>query len=165
MHRFLNWCLKLEYSPDGRRQKGYTKASALEADWKYFRIYYIRVTQHEMSKEMGEAVRTVCIFFYPPKACSDENVQGMRHLVDKRGLNKQPRASAPVYGPIQRDNPSNPGKAIPPGVSADYSVSIQYYWAIYRQPETGNASSSVQAFTIIAPARSARRTSGADDRT
>ncbi|KAH8431665.1 DUF3435 domain-containing protein [Aspergillus melleus] len=80
MHRFLNWCLKLEYSPDGRRQKGYTKASALEADWKYFRIYYIRVTKHEMSKEMGEAVRT-----------------GMRHLVDKRGLNKQPRASAPVY--------------------------------------------------------------------
>lgn len=60
MHRFLNWCLKLEYSPDGRRQKGYTKASALEADWKYFRIYYQRVTKTEMSKEMGEAVRTVC---------------------------------------------------------------------------------------------------------
>lgn len=64
MHRFLNWCLKLEYSPDGRRQKGYTKASALEADWKYFRIYYQRVTETEMSKEMGEAVRTVR--FFPP---------------------------------------------------------------------------------------------------
>ncbi|KAI1829031.1 hypothetical protein DTO027I6_10258 [Penicillium roqueforti] len=80
MHRFLNWCLKLEYSPDGRRQKGYTKASALEADWKYFRIYYQRVTKTEMSKEMGEAVRT-----------------GMRYLVDKRGLDKQPRANVPVY--------------------------------------------------------------------
>ncbi|KAJ5504597.1 hypothetical protein N7463_007471 [Penicillium fimorum] len=80
MHRFLNWCLKLEYSPNGRRQKGYTKASALEADWKYFRIYYTRVTKNEMSKEMGEAVRT-----------------GMRYLVDKRGLDKQPRANVPVY--------------------------------------------------------------------
>lgn len=80
MHRFLNWCLKLEYSPDGRRQKGYTKASSLEADWKYFRIYYTRVTKHEMSKEMGEAART-----------------GMRCLVDKRGLDKQPRAKVPVY--------------------------------------------------------------------
>ncbi|KAJ5749419.1 hypothetical protein N7533_006447 [Penicillium manginii] len=80
MHRFLNWCLKLEYSPDGRRQKGYTKASSLEADWKYFRIYYTRVVKHEMSKEMGEAVRT-----------------GMRYLVDKRGLDKQPRANVPVY--------------------------------------------------------------------
>ncbi|KAJ6096881.1 hypothetical protein N7486_007627 [Penicillium sp. IBT 16267x] len=73
MHRFLN-------CPDGRRQKGYTKASALEADWKYFRIYYQRVTKTEMSKEMGEAVRT-----------------GMRYLVDKRGLDKQPRANVPVY--------------------------------------------------------------------
>jgi hypothetical protein len=36
MHQFLNWCLKLEYNPDGRRLKGYKKASALEADWKYF---------------------------------------------------------------------------------------------------------------------------------
>ncbi|KAI2825390.1 hypothetical protein CBS147321_1038 [Aspergillus niger] len=80
MHRFLNWCLKLEYSPDGRRQKGYKKASALDADWKYFRIYYTRVTKHEMSKEMGEAVRT-----------------GMRYLIDKRGLDKQPRANVPVY--------------------------------------------------------------------
>jgi hypothetical protein len=66
MHRFLNWCLKLEYSLDGRRQKGYTKASALEADWKYFRIYYQRVTENEMSKEMGEAVRTVR--FLPPQS-------------------------------------------------------------------------------------------------
>lgn len=65
MHRFLNWCLKLEYSPDGRRQKGYTKASSLKADWKYFRIYYTRVTKHEMSKEMGEAVRTVCFSILP----------------------------------------------------------------------------------------------------
>jgi hypothetical protein len=65
MHRFLNWCLKLEYSPDGRRQKGYTKASSLEADWKYFRIYYTRVTKHEISKEMGEAVRTVCFSILP----------------------------------------------------------------------------------------------------
>lgn len=60
MHRFLNWCLKLEYNPDGRRLKGYGKASSLDADWKYFRIYYTRITKHEMSKEMGEAVRTVC---------------------------------------------------------------------------------------------------------
>lgn len=60
MHRFLNWCLKLEYNPDGRRLKGYGKASSLNADWKYFRIYYTRVTKHEMSEEMGEAVRTVC---------------------------------------------------------------------------------------------------------
>lgn len=67
MHRFLNWCLKLEYSPDGRRQKGYTKASSLEADWKYFRIYYTRVVKHDMSKEMGEAVRTVCISILAPR--------------------------------------------------------------------------------------------------
>ena len=60
MHRFLNWCLKLEYNPDGRRLKGYGKASSLNVDWKYFRIYYTRVTKHEMSEEMGEAVRTVC---------------------------------------------------------------------------------------------------------
>jgi hypothetical protein len=60
MHRFLNWCLKLEYNPDGRRLKGYRKASALEADWKYFRVYYTKVTKQEMSKEMGVAVRTVC---------------------------------------------------------------------------------------------------------
>ncbi|KAJ5664296.1 hypothetical protein N7507_005027 [Penicillium longicatenatum] len=59
MYRFLNWCLKLKYSPDGRRQKGYIKASALKADWKYFRIYYTRVTKHEMCKEMGEVVRTI----------------------------------------------------------------------------------------------------------
>jgi hypothetical protein len=60
MHRFLNWCLKLEYNPDGRRLKGYKKASALEADWKYFRVYYTKVTKQEMSNEMGVAVRTVC---------------------------------------------------------------------------------------------------------
>lgn len=60
MHRFLNWCLKLEYNPDGRRLKGYRKASALEPDWKYFRVYYTKVTKQEMSKEMGVAVRTVC---------------------------------------------------------------------------------------------------------
>ena len=60
MHRFLNRCLELEYNPDGRRLKGYRKASSLDANWKYFRIYYTRVTKHEMSKEMGEAVRTVC---------------------------------------------------------------------------------------------------------
>lgn len=60
MHRFLNWCLKLQHNPDGRRLKGYGKASSLEADWKYFRIYYTRITKHEMSREMGEAVRTVC---------------------------------------------------------------------------------------------------------
>ncbi|CAI7650731.1 unnamed protein product [Penicillium pancosmium] len=96
MHRFLNWCLKLEYSPDGRRQKGYTKASSLEADWKYFRIYYTRVVKHEMSKEMGEAVRTVCILILAPlapkrlgEACADET--------DRRGLDKQPRANVPVY--------------------------------------------------------------------
>lgn len=60
MHRFLNWCLKLEYNSDGRRLKGYKKASALQADWKYFRLYYTKVTKQEMSKEMGGAVRTVC---------------------------------------------------------------------------------------------------------
>lgn len=42
MHRFLNWCLKLEYNPDGRHLEGYGKASSLDADWKYFRIYYTR---------------------------------------------------------------------------------------------------------------------------
>ncbi|KAJ6163934.1 hypothetical protein N7470_002606 [Penicillium chermesinum] len=93
MHRFLNWCLKLEYSPDGRRQKGYTKASSLEADWKYFRIYYTRVTRQEMSKEMAEAVRT-----------------GMRHLVDKRGLDKQPRANVPVYIEDMQDPDEGPPK-------------------------------------------------------
>lgn len=62
MHRFLNWCCKLEYNPNsGRRQKRYKKASAFNADWKYFRIYYTRVTKHEMSEEMGEAVRTVSL--------------------------------------------------------------------------------------------------------
>ncbi|KAE8404947.1 hypothetical protein BDV37DRAFT_100525 [Aspergillus pseudonomiae] len=80
IHRFLNWCLKLKYGLDGRRLKGYRKASALQADWKYFRVYYTKVTKQEMKKEMGEAVRT-----------------GMRHLIDKRGLDKQPRANVPVY--------------------------------------------------------------------
>ncbi|KAL4935325.1 hypothetical protein BDV06DRAFT_228932 [Aspergillus oleicola] len=81
MHRFLNWCCKLEYNlNNGRRLKRYKKASALNADWKYFRIYYTRVTKHEMSEEMGEAVRT-----------------GMRYLVDKHGLDKQPRENVPVY--------------------------------------------------------------------
>ena len=60
MHRFLNWCLKLEYNPDGHRLRGFQKASALESDWRYFRVYYQRVTKQEMSKEMAEAVRTVC---------------------------------------------------------------------------------------------------------
>lgn len=59
MHRFLNWCLKLKRNPNGRWLKGYRKASSLDADWKYFRIYYTRITKHGMSKEMGEAVRTV----------------------------------------------------------------------------------------------------------
>ncbi|KAB8067670.1 hypothetical protein BDV29DRAFT_163138 [Aspergillus leporis] len=80
MHRFLNWCLKLEYNSDGRRLKGYKKASALQVDWKYFRLYYTKVTKQEMSKEMGGAVHT-----------------GVRHLIDKRGLDKQPRANTPVY--------------------------------------------------------------------
>ncbi|KAL4766861.1 hypothetical protein BDW60DRAFT_212539 [Aspergillus nidulans var. acristatus] len=81
MHRFLNWCCKLEYNPNsGRRQKRYKKASAFNADWKYFRIYYTRVTKHEMSEEMGEAVRA-----------------GMRYLIDKHGLDKQPRENVPVY--------------------------------------------------------------------
>ncbi|KAE8387097.1 C2H2 finger domain protein [Aspergillus alliaceus] len=48
MHRFLNWCLKLEYNEDGRHLKGYRKASSLDADWKFFRVYYTK------------AVRTVC---------------------------------------------------------------------------------------------------------
>ncbi|EDN07535.1 conserved hypothetical protein [Histoplasma mississippiense (nom. inval.)] len=49
MHLFLNWCCKLGYNPDtGRRLKRYKKVSALNADWKYFRIYYTRVTKHEM---------------------------------------------------------------------------------------------------------------------
>ncbi|KAJ5959165.1 uncharacterized protein N7479_006315 [Penicillium vulpinum] len=76
IYRFLNWYLKLEYS--------YTKASALKADWKYFRIYYQRVTKTEISKEIGEAVRT-----------------GIRYLVDKRGLDIQPRANVldPHRGP------------------------------------------------------------------
>jgi hypothetical protein len=60
MHRFLNWCLKLEYNEDGRHLKGYRKASSLDADWKFFRVYYTKVTKQVMSKEMGEAVRTVC---------------------------------------------------------------------------------------------------------
>ncbi|KAB8213417.1 C2H2 finger domain protein [Aspergillus novoparasiticus] len=89
IHRFLNWCLKLKYGLDGRRLKGYRKASALEADWKYFRVYYTKVTKQEMSKEMGEAVRTV--------PCHLPCGQGMRHLIDKRGLDKQPRANVPVY--------------------------------------------------------------------
>lgn len=38
------------------------------------------------------------MFLHPlPKACSDENGQGMRYLIDKRGLEKQPRANVPVY--------------------------------------------------------------------
>ncbi|KAF7184219.1 hypothetical protein CNMCM7691_004844 [Aspergillus felis] len=59
MHRFLNWCLKLEYNKD---------------------VYYTKVTKQVMSKEMGGAVRT-----------------GMRHLIDKRALDKQRRANIPVY--------------------------------------------------------------------
>lgn len=60
MHQFLNWCLKLIYNPDGHHLKGYGKASSLKADWKYFQIYYTQITEHKMSKEMGEAVHTVC---------------------------------------------------------------------------------------------------------
>jgi hypothetical protein len=60
MHRFLNWCLKLQYNPDGRRYKGTKQASAFKGDWKYFRGYYQRVTKHEMSDDMASAVRTVC---------------------------------------------------------------------------------------------------------
>lgn len=42
---------------------------------------------------------------------------------------------------------------------------VQHYWAIYRQPKTGNAGPSVQASTNIAPAGSTRRTPETDDRT
>lgn len=63
MHRFLNWCFKLERGKDGRRLKGYNKASALKEDWKYFRGYYTKVTKNPMSKEMGAAVRKVCSCF------------------------------------------------------------------------------------------------------
>ncbi|RDK41021.1 hypothetical protein M752DRAFT_284523 [Aspergillus phoenicis ATCC 13157] len=68
MHLFLNFCLKLQYNPDGRRLKRFKKSSAITADWKHFRVYYARVTKHEMSKEM-----------------------------DKQGLDKQPRENIPVY--------------------------------------------------------------------
>ncbi|KAE8148498.1 hypothetical protein BDV25DRAFT_168391 [Aspergillus avenaceus] len=80
MHRFLNWCCKLQYNPDGRRLKGYKKASAFKADWKYFRGYYTRVTKREMDKEMAAAVRT-----------------GIRHLIDKYSMETQPRENIPVY--------------------------------------------------------------------
>ncbi|PYH95099.1 C2H2 finger domain protein [Aspergillus ellipticus CBS 707.79] len=80
MYRFLNWCLKLQYNPDGRLLKGYTKASALEADWKFLRTYYTQVTGHTMSKMMGDEVRT-----------------GIRYLIDKYSLDTQPRENVPVY--------------------------------------------------------------------
>jgi hypothetical protein len=60
MHWFLNWCLKLEYNLDGCCLKGYIKASSLDVDWKYFWVYYAKVTKQEMSKEMGGVVCTVC---------------------------------------------------------------------------------------------------------
>jgi hypothetical protein len=60
MHKFLNWCLKLQYNPDDRRLRGIKKFSALDEDWKYFRVYYTKVCDHGMCKEMGDAVRTVC---------------------------------------------------------------------------------------------------------
>ncbi|KAM0106020.1 hypothetical protein ACP6JB_008322 [Aspergillus fumigatus] len=80
MHRFLNWCFKLERGKDGRRLKGYNKASALKEDWKYFRGYYTKVTKNPMSKEMGAAVR-----------------KGIRRLIDKYGLDTQVRDNTPVY--------------------------------------------------------------------
>ncbi|KDE85196.1 hypothetical protein AO1008_00558 [Aspergillus oryzae 100-8] len=78
IHRFLNWCLKLKYGLDGRRLKGYRKASALEADWKYFRVYYTKVMKQKITYHLP---------------CG----QGIRHLIDKRGLDKQPRANVSVY--------------------------------------------------------------------
>ncbi|KAE8311026.1 hypothetical protein BDV41DRAFT_566150 [Aspergillus transmontanensis] len=89
MERSLTHAFQLVYNLDGRRLKGYRKASALEADWKYFRVHYTKVTKQKMSKEMGEAVRTV--------PCHLPCRQGIRHLIDKRGLDKQPRANVPVY--------------------------------------------------------------------
>jgi hypothetical protein len=35
MYRFLNWCFKFQFNPNGHRLKGYNKFSALEEDWKY----------------------------------------------------------------------------------------------------------------------------------
>jgi hypothetical protein len=64
MYRFLNWCFKLERGQDGRKLKGFKKASALKGDWKYFRVYYTKVTKRPMSEEMGKEVRRVRS--YPP---------------------------------------------------------------------------------------------------
>lgn len=68
------------------------------------------------------------------------------------------------HGTIQRDDSLNPGKAIPSGVLADYSMSVQHYRAFHCQQEISNPTPPVQAFTDKSPAGSAWRTSGADDR-
>jgi hypothetical protein len=33
IHRFLNWCFKLEHGIDGRKLRGYSKASSLKFYW------------------------------------------------------------------------------------------------------------------------------------
>lgn len=103
LYRFLNWCCKLQHGKNGRKLKGYTKASSLKGDWKYFRGYYAKVTGGPIGKEMGGKLLTVCfrscpgIFYMNPLNNISSNWQGIRRLIKKHGLDTQPRDNIPVY--------------------------------------------------------------------
>lgn len=59
VYRFLNYCMKLKSGQDGRRLRGIKKASALRADWKFFRGYYRRITRTKISPEDSEEINAV----------------------------------------------------------------------------------------------------------
>ncbi|KAJ5701388.1 hypothetical protein N7488_008936 [Penicillium malachiteum] len=53
---------------------------------KKLKLYLKKLTKYKISKEIGEV-----------KGCANKDEQGIRYLVDKRGLDKQPWANIPVY--------------------------------------------------------------------
>jgi hypothetical protein len=59
VHRFFNYCGKLQYGIDGRRLKGLKKASALYAEWKSFQGYYRRITRQSISDDYCEEINAV----------------------------------------------------------------------------------------------------------
>lgn len=59
IYRFFNWCFKLQHGKRGRRLRGIRKVGALKADWKYFGVYYTKVTGKPMSEEIRKKARKV----------------------------------------------------------------------------------------------------------
>ncbi|KAH1396271.1 hypothetical protein KXV70_001089 [Aspergillus fumigatus] len=80
VHRFFNYCGKLQYGIDGRRLKGLKKASALYAEWKSFQGYYRRITRQSISDDYCEEINA-----------------GLRRLIDKWELDTDEREKTPVY--------------------------------------------------------------------